>query len=270
MKCIVWISICLALVTAGPVEDIWLRYNRRMLGEAKATEELPARGRIIGGVETSIENVPYQLSLLRNNFFSCGASVISEQWALSAAHCVYPAPSPHTVTLGGGATNKLDSIIFEVAEIILHPQYDDWAFQYDASLLKTTQPMVGYNIAPIALMPVNEDFPAGTRAVVSGWGVMDIVSGEVSENLRMVSVPIIAQEECQQAWPYSVTDDMLCASEPGRSHCGGDSGGPLVVGGRQIGIVSWGQYGCYGVLPSVFARVSHESIRSFISKLAGV
>ncbi|XP_039437952.1 trypsin 3A1-like [Culex pipiens pallens] len=270
MKFIVWMSIILAVASASPVEDIWLKYNRRMPGGAKATEELPARGRIIGGVETTIENVPYQLNLLRNNFFSCGASVISEQWALSAAHCVYPAPPPHTVTLGGGATNRLDSIIFEVAEILLHPQYDDWVFQHDASLLKTTQPMVGYNIAPIALMPVNEDFPSGTRAVVSGWGITDMVSGEIPENLRMVSVPIIDQEECQRAWPYRVTDDMICASEPGRSQCGGDSGGPLVVGGRQIGIVSWGQYGCYGELPAVFARVSHESIRSFISEHAGV
>lgn len=76
-------------------------------------------------------------------------------------------------TLRGGSTSRLeDGYIFEVAEIVIHPQYDPYNIENDAALLRTVEPLVGFFISPIALMPLNEDMPAGTRAVVSGWGLM--------------------------------------------------------------------------------------------------
>ncbi|XP_039437949.1 trypsin-7-like [Culex pipiens pallens] len=272
MKFLVVLSVCLAVATAGPAEDIWLKYNRRMPKGVNLRQDPPSSGgRIVGGVETNIINVPYQLSLREYGSHICGGSVISEQWALSAAHCVYPMPDVETLTLRGGSTSRLeDGYIFEVAEIVIHPQYDPYNIENDAALLRTVEPLVGFFISPIALMPINEDMPAGTRAVVSGWGLMS-VPGSLPVNLRMVSVPIIDQDQCAQAWPTGwITDDMICASEPLRSSCNGDSGGPLVVGGRQIGIVSWGQYGCWADFPTVFARVSNARIRNFISEVAGV
>lgn len=44
-------------------------------------------GRIIGGEETSILNHPYQASLQYFGFFACGASIISERFVVTAAHC---------------------------------------------------------------------------------------------------------------------------------------------------------------------------------------
>lgn len=48
-----------------------------------------AHGRIVGGYEVDISEYPWQLSLRYFNVQACGASIISENWALTAAHCVY-------------------------------------------------------------------------------------------------------------------------------------------------------------------------------------
>lgn len=50
---------------------------------------------IVGGDETTIEENPWQVGLFNYNseygspnFRHCGGSIISEQWILSAAHCI--------------------------------------------------------------------------------------------------------------------------------------------------------------------------------------
>lgn len=45
-------------------------------------------GRIVGGSSADITSYPWQLSLRRSGSHSCGASIISSTWALTAAHCV--------------------------------------------------------------------------------------------------------------------------------------------------------------------------------------
>jgi len=42
----------------------------------------------VGGVEAPRNGFPYQVALIINNAGFCGGSIISEQWALTAAHCV--------------------------------------------------------------------------------------------------------------------------------------------------------------------------------------
>lgn len=44
-------------------------------------------GRIVGGFPIDIKQVPWQASLQRNGNHSCGASIISNKWLLTAAHC---------------------------------------------------------------------------------------------------------------------------------------------------------------------------------------
>lgn len=46
--------------------------------------------RIIGGTNIDISNVPWQVSLrnIASNRHFCGASIISKNWVVTAAHCV--------------------------------------------------------------------------------------------------------------------------------------------------------------------------------------
>ncbi|XP_055545688.1 trypsin 3A1-like [Wyeomyia smithii] len=267
--------LCIAATAAGPNEDLWLQYNKRMpTAYYRLTEPIerpPFMGRIVGGVDVDIENYPYQLSLQRGGSHSCGASVISDHWALSAAHCTFPLPDVSIITLRGGSSSRLEGgVVFAVDRIENHPEYNDDTLEIDVCLLHTVETLEGVNIVPIALVPAETYYPDGTRAVVSGWGLTS-VPGSLPVNLQSVDIPVVNQDVCAAQWPSGwVTDDMLCASEPGRDACGGDSGGPLVTGGRQIGIVSWGTTDCLGGSPGVFARVAFPLIRSWIEEMTGV
>lgn len=46
-------------------------------------------GRIIGGNEVPIEQVPYQVAMIYRGQLRCGGSIISCKFVLSAAHCMY-------------------------------------------------------------------------------------------------------------------------------------------------------------------------------------
>nr|CAD7419073.1 unnamed protein product [Timema poppensis] len=53
---------------------------------APTNETLP--GKIVGGTAASISQFPHMLAVMNaNNVQFCGASIISNNWALSAAHC---------------------------------------------------------------------------------------------------------------------------------------------------------------------------------------
>ncbi|XP_053688523.1 trypsin-7-like [Sabethes cyaneus] len=274
MKVFVVFALCLAAVVAGPDEEAWLRFNRRMPGAyhtMKPYEEPPQGGRIVGGVDARIQDFPYQLSLIRSGSHVCGASVISDRWALSAAHCTYPVPELSSVALRGGSNNRLEGgVLFEVDRIENHPSFEDSSLKRDVSLLRSTTDFIGPHIVAVGLPSVDTYFPAGTRAVVSGWGLTSSL-GTLSVILQRALIPIIDQTYCRSLWPSGwVTEDMICASELGRDACNGDSGGPLVTGGVQIGAVSWGSSSCSGNIPGVYARIGYPLIRNWISEVTGV
>ncbi|XP_042859474.1 trypsin-1-like [Penaeus japonicus] len=93
--------------------------------------------------------------------------------------------------------------------------------------------------------------------------------------LMKVTVPIVSDAECRDAYGQNDVDDsMICAGLPegGKDSCQGDSGGPLVcsdTGSAYLaGIVSWG-YGCARPgYPGVYTEVAYfvDRIRLMLSK----
>ncbi len=220
--------------------------------------------RIVGGQDAPDELFPHQVSLQTSGgSHYCGGSVIAEDWILTAAHCV-DGSRASSVWVESGITDlsELGERV-QVAEIIVHPDYDSWTMDNDMALLRLDGTV---SAAPVALLDaVAEDDLAGPGAVatVSGWGTL-FAGGWSPDTLQYVDVPVVSEADCEAAYGASeITDGMICAGYldvGGADSCQGDSGGPLVVSDGtqwvQAGVVSWG-YGCADPdYPGVYTRVS--------------
>lgn len=97
--------------------------------------------------------------------------IISEWWALTAAHCVEFNPL-ETLNFLAGATNKSgDGFVAKAAELIIHPDFNPSTFEFDVAVVKVEQPFqMGQNSFPIRLITQYTDLAAGLPVVTSGWG----------------------------------------------------------------------------------------------------
>ncbi|KAJ9595090.1 hypothetical protein L9F63_013616 [Diploptera punctata] len=233
------------------------------------TEKPILDGRIVGGSTTTIASYPYQLSLRYGGSHICGASIISANWALSAAHCIVGSAS--TLTLRAGSTySNSGGTIHQVSQATRHASYSSSTLDYDIAVLRVSSAFsLGSNIQVVSME--TGTVAAGTNAVVSGWGTTS-EGGSASTTLRQVTVPVVSDSSCSSSYAAygGITARMICAgyTSGGRDACQGDSGGPLVANGRLIGVVSWGVGCARAGFPGVYAKVSN--LRSWVSTQTGV
>ncbi|XP_072756429.1 trypsin-4-like [Anoplolepis gracilipes] len=239
-----------------------------LIGSASCLES-----RIIGGTSTTIDKHPYQVSVHYNGKLVCGGSIISKQWILTAAHCVYGGKvSLFKIRVASSYHDKGGTLIADISLIIPHEWYDEDTYDYDVALIKLVTPLsLGPNAKIVVLATPSINIKSGSTAIVSGWGKTS-TNGNSAKVLQTLKVPTIDQEVCRQIYVRNriVTTNMLCAgyTTGGKDTCQGDSGGPLVYNSVQIGIVSWGAQCASAGYPGVYTRIS--TIRSWITKRANV
>ncbi|EDV99046.1 trypsin-1 [Drosophila grimshawi] len=228
-------------------------------------------GRIVGGVEATIKEYPYQVSLQRH-YHMCGGSLIAEGWVLTAAHCV-ESRDVDALRVRIGATRKeIDGILVKIRTVHRHPKYDARIIDYDFAVLQLAEyDATNVTQAFVKLPKLNEDIADGTLVTITGWGNTQSVH-ESTEVLRAVTVPTVNQTQCQLDYDSfgSITDRMMCAGlrAGGKDACQGDSGGPLVAHGKLWGVVSWG-FGCAKPeYPGVYSRVA--AVRDWIDSVRGI
>ncbi|CAB1454415.1 unnamed protein product [Pleuronectes platessa] len=225
--------------------------------------------RIVGG-DNSVEGEwPWQVSLHYSGNLYCGASVLSSNWLISAAHCFSKErlsdPRHWSAHLGmltqGGAKH-----VAEIQRIVVHEYYNAYTFDYDIALLQLKKPWpssLGPLVQPVCLPPTSHTVTKSHRCWVTGWGYRSEEDKVLPSVLQKAEVSIMSQTECKKSYG-PVSSRMLCAGVPSgeRDACRGDSGGPLSCqapgGGRWflVGIVSWGA-GCGRPnLPGVYTRVN--------------
>uniref|UniRef100_A0A671RXS1 Suppressor of tumorigenicity 14 protein homolog n=1 Tax=Sinocyclocheilus anshuiensis TaxID=1608454 RepID=A0A671RXS1_9TELE len=241
--------------------------------------------RIVGGKDSNDGEWPWQVSLhMKTQGHVCGASVISNRWLVTAAHCVqdnekfnYSQPDQWEVYLGllnQGETSK--STLKHVKRIISHPLYDHLSYDNDIALMELDSPVtLSQNIWPVCLPEATHDFPAGKSVWITGWGKLREEVDAIASLLQKAEVRIINNTVCSKLMDNGITPRMICAGvlSGGVDACQGDSGGPMTStesNGRMFlaGVVSWGD-GCgRRNRPGIYTRVTEY--RSWIREMTGV
>ncbi|XP_044256075.1 trypsin alpha-like [Tribolium madens] len=238
------------------------------------TNSLMPDGRIIGGSAISISSVPWQVSLQYYGSHICGASIISANYIVTAAHCTDSLTAGQLSIRAGTSTRGSGGQVSSVSKIYQHSSYNSKTVDYDISILQlSTALTLGSNVAPVSLPSSTTTWNAGTSVLVTGWGTTTEGSSSLPSALQGVTVQIVSEATCKSAYATmssSITSRMLCAgvTKGGKDACQGDSGGPLVVGNTLAGIVSWGA-GCgRPSYPGVYSNV--PALRSFIKQTTGI
>uniref|UniRef100_H3CA45 ST14 transmembrane serine protease matriptase b n=1 Tax=Tetraodon nigroviridis TaxID=99883 RepID=H3CA45_TETNG len=241
--------------------------------------------RIVGGQVSQEAEWPWQVSLhIKGTGHTCGASVLSNRWLLTAAHCVrnpgsamYSQPEQWEVLLGlheQGQTSKW-TVKRSVKQIIPHHRYDPVTYDNDIALMELDANVtLNQNIYPICLPSPTYYFPVGSEAWITGWGATR-EGGRPASVLQKAAVRIINSTVCRSLMSDEVTEGMLCAGllRGGVDACQGDSGGPLSFtspSGRVFlaGVVSWGDGCARRNKPGVYTRTTQY--RSWIREKSGV
>ncbi|KAM3962539.1 CLIP domain-containing serine protease HP8 [Aphomia sociella] len=249
--------------------------------------------RLIGGKRTRLFEMPWMVLIAydsaRGRKLSCGGSLISEWYVLTAAHCVSYLGARlklSGVVLGEHDVRKdpdcerIEERLYcapnvrnaTIAEIKAHPGYKPQTLFDDIALVRLSEPADFSldSMRPICLpftKELRDQDLVGVSADVAGWGATE--DGLQSPVLLNVELPILNNQDCVDAYNGSIRiyDSQLCAGGvANKDSCGGDSGGPLIypgVAGKlglrfvQRGIVSYGSKRCgIGGYPGVYTRIA--------------
>ncbi|XP_010847211.1 PREDICTED: transmembrane protease serine 11B-like protein [Bison bison bison] len=233
--------------------------------------------RIRGGSTAQEGEWPWQASLKKNGQHYCGASLISDRYLLTAAHCFKNSQDPRNYTVTFGTRVNLPYMQHYVQQIFIHENYIRGELHDDIAVILLTEKVLFKNdVHSVCLPEATQIFPPGEGVVVTGWGALSY-DGEYPVLLQKAPVKIIDTNTCNawEAYNGMIQDTMLCAGylEGNIDACQGDSGGPLVHPNSRniwylVGIVSWGTECGTVNKPGVYTRVT--AYRNWIASKTGI
>ncbi|XP_059475295.1 trypsin-1-like [Neocloeon triangulifer] len=229
-----------------------------------------------------INYFPYLASIQLHGRHACSGALISENWLLTAAHCVEGQLEPWLSIRLGSSSQYKSGQVSKVEIIQLHPRYNPLNLDCNIALLKMESKNVTENstIQPIKLgsfqrlgeWKIKPQIPM----LAVGWPPDAILSTSrfhsFGQKLRALGVHSVDQGYCDEEYlPFGgLTNRMFCVktSIPTESLCNGDGGAPLIIDNRLVGLISHSQGCLLSRVPTVATKVPYFSnwIRSVTGK----
>lgn len=228
---------------------------------------------IVNGFATSgYPNVASVHSSSNGNNGICTATLIGENTAITAAHCVYGSYPNQCVNKSKDSYSiSLPHYgIYKVKSAVPHPHYDCNTLANDLAILKLVTPVLGSKPSEY---PLKQLVRPGHRLSIVGYGRTGgndysfgiKRAGRVIAkkcNVPVTNVPHNATHVC---WDFTTSDNHPAGSS---NTCSGDSGGPAYFGSQLVGVTSAGvKEDCLAGDRSFNIRISKYS--SWIKKTIG-
>ncbi|CAG0894355.1 unnamed protein product [Darwinula stevensoni] len=252
---------------------LWNGFLETFLGDLGLSRQ--EGGLIINGAPATITEAPFmayiEASYPDGNGTACSASIISETWILTAAHCVRDpnniTASTVTVRVGSadwmaGEFHDFSGGAFDGDFISIHPENG-----HDFALVRLSTPLTfSPSIQPICFPTTDNVLGTAITACdqkVYGWGALDVDSQHFTQFLQKLDVTVMA--DVSPCGSTRTDETVICAKGDVSNSgiCHGDSGGPLVVryGGRAYvtGVTSYVYTPGCGSFISGYTRTSKYS-----------
>ncbi|XP_054276342.1 serine protease grass-like [Macrosteles quadrilineatus] len=206
---------------------------------------------------TEPEQYPYSVLLIirRGGKYSstCTGSIITEEWVLTAAHCLRGAEEL-IVYAGGHSKEEYKKFkkgrplpptaqLFLSSSFIIHPRYVGGDF--DVGLIKVEGKFNftrAVNSIQLTTTPWKESYHGYTTCVFTGFGVVQVGEKNKDDAYRKttrldIKSPCLCSFKLRMLFGSETASRYLC-TKPKLDYgvCPGDSGGGLVCGGKVRGV----------------------------------
>nr|XP_022908284.1 serine protease snake-like [Onthophagus taurus] len=234
---------------------------------------------VIKGVNAYYEEYPHMAILgygpSKNLEFKCGGSLISDQFVLTAAHCLEsresgPVSSVRLGDLDIASTVELaEPQNFKVQKVFTFPEYDSESFYHDIALIKLDRPVIYTRYVKPACLQSKFELE-NNNLTITGWGALEF-GGQSHSYLQKAPLRSLPAENCARSLPKQAKlangfdeELQICGGdlETMVDACQGDSGGPMQLKIQELpqmyriaGVTSFGN-NC-GLVPGVYTRVSN-------------
>ncbi|HST38557.1 MAG TPA: serine protease [Conexibacter sp.] len=242
----------LALATTGGAAAASAAPAAEQTLGAAVQPPLQAKPAIVGGVQQTIQQVPWQVfveaAVSAEEAYDCGGSVYDDRHVITAAHCVINPRTLQrfperdiTVIAGASSIPTAERTVQRraVESFRVHPFYAPvvgGVSPDDVAVIRLAAPLdlSGAAVRAIPLISGTLHPAPGTGALISGFGRQSR-GGTPDGKLYALGTSIGDPLACGAAANATV----LCIASPSGSACEGDSGGPLVIGTVLAGVASF-------------------------------
>ncbi|XP_059483568.1 collagenase-like [Neocloeon triangulifer] len=238
---------------------------------------------ILGGTNASQRQFPWVAFMVMDGSSICNGAVISADWILTTANCVYGVDE-FEIYVGGVDTDveeKFEQIVFS-DYYYRHPDFDTSTYENDIALVPVNLTFNDYYypyIRPICLPKLSQTSNSFNKvsAVLAGYG--DTVENSATDGSRFmqyVTLRTVNNAVCVANYGSSdfFSTNICTGPHPTKAPCDNDDGAPLMYRDSQtgrytvIGLYSFGSSSSCDNRPVAYTRVS--SFLGWISQVTNL